>query len=222
MPFVGLPSSPSPGAHDVMPRFPRHRLPLVLALAVVAPAVAQPASVDPEPLDQAVEDLSQLSMSLREIDPGLQQPTDFARVFRVKGGDELYRQQGGLYAVFPESRYSVKAVKKKLQLQPVIPPDTVFYIGRPALLDPEPPPAGPRPKCLVQCRIDARVPPPREDAGRRSGQSASRERWPSLVDRAQPACRAPLPAIVSDETYRTRRLHELLRYAARGRSSSSK
>jgi hypothetical protein len=202
-----------------MPRLARHALTIVLALAALAPAAAQQTSVDLDPVDMTIEDLSALSMSLREIEPGLQQPNGFARVFRVKGGDDLYRQQGGLYAVFPESRYSIN---KEGQLLPMIPPDTVFYIGRPSVLDPELPEAGAAPERLVRHRIDARVAPPREDAGPRRASRLSHVRRAPLEARSTPACPAPLPPIVADEAYRTQRLHDLLRYAARGRSSSSK
>ena len=146
-------------------------------------------------------------------------PNDFASVFRVRGGGELYRRQGDLYAVFPESRYSVN---KEGQILPMIPPDTVFYIGRPALLDPDAPEARPPSERLVRLRIDTRAAPPRRTARLQPTSDRSLQRPPSLDARSGAFRRGPLPAIVSDEAYRTRRLHELMRYAARGRSSSSK
>jgi hypothetical protein len=185
-------------------------------------------SADLVPVDQAIEDVSLLSTSLRKIEPGLGQPNDFARVFRVNGRQDLFmRQQGGLYAVFPESDYGPD---KEGRLQALIPDGTVFYIGRPALLDSEPAPADPAPEGRVQGRIDLR------EKGTDLF-SLQNHRWsprrPSKINPSPfPATVGPpiptaiLPLIVSDEPYREERLRSLLRraadHAARGRSSSSK
>ncbi|MHC4218813.1 MAG: hypothetical protein ACYSU7_10210 [Planctomycetota bacterium] len=210
-----------------MSRIRPGRLAIILTWLAAAPATAQQTSVDLDPVDQAIEDVSVLSTSLRKIEPGLGQPNDFARVFRVNGRQDLYmRQQGGLYAVFPESEYGPD---KEGRLQSLIPDGTVFYIGRPALLDPEPMSADPAPEGLIQGRIDLRV----------KGTelfSLQDHRWgrqhPSKINPSPlppvgpPIPTALLPPIVSDEAYREERLRSLMRraagHAARGRSSSSK
>ncbi|MHC4427359.1 MAG: hypothetical protein ACYS0D_01990, partial [Planctomycetota bacterium] len=61
------------------------RLPFILTVLWVAPAATGQTTVDLEPIDQSIEDVSALSMSLREIAPDLRQPNDFSRVFRVPG-----------------------------------------------------------------------------------------------------------------------------------------
>jgi hypothetical protein len=210
-----------------MSRISPGRLRIVLTVLIAAPAVAQQTSVDLEPIDQAIEDVSALSMSLREIEAGLGQPNDFSRVFRIHGKQDMYmRQQGGLYAVFPESVYQID---KKGQLRAVVPNDTMFYIGRPAMLDAEPPPVVPTPEGLHQGRIDLRVTPNQKGTDLFSTQG---HRWGrndlSKIDLSPFG--GALPAIVADETYRQRRVHGLMRraaaviedHAARGRSSSSK
>jgi hypothetical protein len=195
---------------------------LLIALALLAPGTvaAQQTSVDLEPVDQAIEDVSVLSMSLRQVEPGLGQPNDFSRVYRVRGRpDRFMRVQGGLYAVFPESVYGTN---KEGQLQAVVPNDTVFYIGRPSLLNLEPPRAAPYPGGLIQARIDLRIDPNQESAAP-AASLPGRLETPSS---GQSIPRIALPAIVSDEAYRQRRVRGLMRraadHAARGRSSSSK
>jgi len=191
-----------------MPRIGPGRLPIVLMLLATAPAAAQQTSVDLEPVDQAIEDISVLSTSLRRVEPGLQQPNDFSRVYRLRGSrDRFMRVQGGLYAVFPESVYGAT---KEGQLRALIPHDTMFHIGPPPLLSAEPPSAAPRPEGLVRGRIDLKIGPHREPApptARPSGGFKTRSTGPSSL-------RITLPAIVSDEDYRQRRVRSLLRRAA--------
>ncbi|MHC4970124.1 MAG: hypothetical protein ACYTF4_16135 [Planctomycetota bacterium] len=189
-----------------MPRIGPGRLPIVLTLLATAPAAAQQTSVDLEPVDQAIEDVSVLSTSLRRVEPDLLQPNDFSRVYRVRGRRDLFmRQQGGLYAVFPASVYGST---KEGKLQALIPHDTMFHIG---------PPAAPRPGGPVQGRIDLKIDPHREPAAPTAGLGTR--------STGQASSRITLPAIVSDEAYRQRRVRSLLRraagHAARGRSSSS-
>ena len=79
-------------------------------------------------VDQTVADVSDLSASLRAIDPGLSRPSGFDRVYRVPGNDDLVmRANGGLYAVFPHSRYDFGPAGPVA----VVPDGTVFYIGAP-------------------------------------------------------------------------------------------
>src|SRR6185503_15575203 len=82
--------------------------------------------------DQTVEDVNPLSTSLRQMHSDLRQPTGFQNVYHVPGHDDLLmRVNGGIYAVFPESEYTVN---RKGKTVPVIPAGTVFYIGLPSKL----------------------------------------------------------------------------------------
>ena len=81
------------------------------------------------PVDQRIEDVSPLGLSLREMQPTLREPNNFQELYRFRGDDEnLVRAQGGLYLVFPRSTY---ASDKKGNVYPLVPPNTVFYIGPP-------------------------------------------------------------------------------------------
>ncbi|MHC4416588.1 MAG: hypothetical protein ACYS0G_15050 [Planctomycetota bacterium] len=205
-----------------MSRIGPTRLRFALTLLVAAPAAAQQTTVDLDPVDQTIEDISVLSMSLREVETGLSQHNDFSRVYRVHGRQDLFmRQQGGLYALFPESVYGVN---KDGQILPLVPDGTVFYIGRPALLDTEPPPADPSPQGWIQGRIDSRIDAQHEPVAPAATSPRGIES-PSTRQPVRLRPRATLPAIVSDEDYRMERLHSLMRraagHAARGRSSSS-
>jgi hypothetical protein len=210
-----------------MSRIGPGRLPVILTVLVVAPAAAERTSVDLEPIDQTIEDVSVLSMSLREIEPGLRQPNDFSRVFRIPGKQDMFmRQQGGLYAVFPESVYGVD---KKGKLLAVVPNDTTFYIGRPPMLDAEATPGDPPADGLRQGRIDLRINPNRASTAQAAVPPGRYETSSTGVS-IKPGARITLPAIVGDEEYRQRRVRGLMRraagviedHAARGRSSSSK
>ena len=210
-----------------MSRIGPGRLSIILTVLVAAPAAAAQTTVELEPIDQAIADVSVLSMSLRAIEPGLRQPNDFSRVFRVPGRQDLFmRQQGGLYAVFPVSVYGVD---KEGQLRAVVPNDTVFYIGRPPMLDAEPTPVDRSADGLLRGRIDLRINPHRESTAQ-TAMPPGRFETSAAGLSIKPGARATLPAIVSDEQYRQRRVHGLMRraadviedHAARGRSSSSK
>ena len=185
----------------------------MLAVVVVAPAAAGQTTVDLEPIDQTIEDISVLSMSLREIDPGLRQPNDFSGVFRVPGRQDLFmRQQGGLYAVFPASVYGVD---KEGQLRVVVPNDTMFYIGRPRMLDAEPTLDDRSTDGLRRGRIDLRINPHRESTAQAPMPPGRFETLAAGVS-IKPGARITLPAIVADEKYRQRRVHGLMRRAAIG------
>jgi hypothetical protein len=210
-----------------MSRIDPGRLAIMLTVLAAAPAAAGQTSVDLEPIDQTIADVSVLSMSLREIEPGLRQPNDFSRIFRIPGKQDLFmRQQGGLYAVFPESVYGVD---KKGKLQVVVPYDTTFYIGRPPMLDAEPPADDASADGLRPGRIDLRIDPHRESTAQ-AAMPPGRYETSSTGMSIKPGARITLPAIVADEEYRQRRMRGLMRraagtiedHAARGRSSSSK
>ena len=81
------------------------------------------------PVDQRIEDVSPLGLSLRAMQPTLREPNNFQELYRFRGDDEnLVRAQGGLYLVFQRSIYGSD---KKGNVFPLIPPNTVFYIGPP-------------------------------------------------------------------------------------------
>jgi hypothetical protein len=210
-----------------MSRIGPGRLPIILTVLMAAPAAAGRTAVDLDPIEQSIEDVSVLSMSLREIEPGLRQPNDFARVFRVPGRDGLFmRQQGGLYAVFPESVYKAD---KKGKLRAVVPSDTMFYIGRPTLLDAEPTPDDAPAPGLRLGRIDLRIDQHCESTAQIAVPPGGYEKSSTGLS-LKPGTSLTLPAIVADQEYRQRRVHGLMRraagviedQAARGRSSSSK
>jgi hypothetical protein len=86
---------------------------------------------DLQPVEQQVEDVDPLAHSMRRIERGLQQPFGFEQVYRVPSDDELYmRIDGGLYGVFPRSVY----LNTKEGDMPLIPANTVFWIGTPSFL----------------------------------------------------------------------------------------
>jgi hypothetical protein len=223
-----------------MSRISPGRFPILLTLLAAAPAAAEQVPVDLDPIDQTIEDISVLSTSLREIEPGLQRPNDFSGVYRVRGGqDRFMRVQGGLYAVFPESVYEAT---REGRMKAIVPNDTMFYIGPPPLLDPESLPTAP-PAGLVRGRIELRTDRHRAPAATPPGRLETRPR-------GQRVSRVTLPDIMSSELYRQRRVRSLMRrasvactircvlctqtaascgrrcvppiHAARGRSSSSK
>ena len=101
--------------------------PLLLAVT----AAAQP-TLPLEAVEQRIEDISVLDVSLREVETGLRQPNNFAELYRSPVDDSLARIQGGLYAVFPRSAYGAKKNKQKRTVVfPVVPAGTIFYIGPP-------------------------------------------------------------------------------------------
>ena len=101
---------------------------LATLATLVSGAAAQTAS-PLVPVDQRIEDVSPLGLSLREMQPTLREPNNFQELYRFRGDDEnLVRVQGGLYLVFQRSIYGSD---KKGNVFPLIPPNTVFYIGPP-------------------------------------------------------------------------------------------
>jgi len=96
------------------------------------PHGSSPYSVrDLEPVEQTFEDVSPLATGFRRIELGLRSPTGFEQVYRVPGDDDHYmRIDGGLYAVFPRSVYA----NTRAGEVPLIPANTVFWIGQPDFL----------------------------------------------------------------------------------------
>ncbi len=105
------------------------RLTTLLAVCFAA-TIARPTAADVTDMlliDQGVADYNPLTTSLRVIEPGLYQSSDFSQV--VRHGDAYMRSQGGLHAVFTQSTYSKS--KQSKGITPTVPPGTVFYIGQP-------------------------------------------------------------------------------------------
>ena len=107
---------------------PSRSLALATLLLLAAAAAAQELDVRAlTPVDPTVEDTGPLSVSLRELQVDLRGPVGFEHIYRVPGHeDELYmRVDGGLLAIFPQSIYS----DTRWGPVPIIPNNTVFYIG---------------------------------------------------------------------------------------------
>ena len=100
------------------------KLALIIALICAAPVIGQDNPL--KPVEQSVEDVSQLSTSFRYIEPGLLQPSGFDQVYRYSGRTDFFvRIDGATHAVFPRSTY----VPSRQGDIATIPPGTVFYIG---------------------------------------------------------------------------------------------
>lgn len=188
-----------------------HLLAMITLATLASTATAQ--TVSPlVPVDQRIEDVSPLGLSLREMQPTLREPNNFQELYRFRGDDEnLVRAQGGLYLVFPRSIYEVD---KKGNVFPLIPPNTVFYIG---------PPPGWRVSSAMQAvarnevadaariddRLDLRIPP---------GLVVETPTGEPIRHQAGAAATQPpaLPAnrIMLDPEYRAKRLRALMRAAA--------
>jgi hypothetical protein len=95
---------------------------------VVSPAQSNAPPQAPRRVDQTVADINPLSASLRVMQPDQRQATGFFDVMEVPGRpDLLMRANGEVYAVFPRSEYVVVTGG----IMPVIPANTIFYIGKP-------------------------------------------------------------------------------------------
>ncbi|MHC5024064.1 MAG: hypothetical protein ACYTGG_09140 [Planctomycetota bacterium] len=174
----------------------------LIVVAASSAALAQEA-VDPQhPLDQTVDDRGGLARSLREIEPGLRVPSGFEQVYRVPGRDDLLmRVNGGLYAVFPVSKYEMS----RRGVVALIPDDTVFHIGAPGTA---------RLRSVAADQSPAPAPPGASSAPAGIARTAP---WNGRLQR--PVHRAPGLAtrtrtVANDETYRVRRVRQLLRQAA--------
>ncbi len=194
--------------------------PLVLTLVAAAPAVSQTEVL--EPVEQMIDDISELGFSLRQVERDLRQPSDFGKVYRLPGrDDEFMRIQGAVFAVFPRSVYAYN--KKSKKIWPVIAFGTEFYIGPPpdvveAMAVPSPTDHPDR----IRHRIELRVEPDlatldRADVRIRPGEP----REHALVTTTPALYRRPVEAssvdlrLVDDPGYRTTRLNELLARAAK-------
>ena len=181
-----------------------------------------------EPIDPGIEDRGPLSESLRIIQPGLEQPHQFEKIYRIIGpeGEMLMRGSGGLYAVFPRSEY---VLTRKGPLAKV-PPGTVFYIGAlPSQYQPKRP-LGPLPENLLTARrLDGRDGVPIDTQIDMETPGLPHERRP-LGRRSVRAILPPAPGaddspattgtIATDEAYRARRVRELLAMAAAAERAS--
>jgi hypothetical protein len=140
------------------------------ATTLLAGAVSAqvPTGTTPKPrfqgVEQLVEDVSPLAVSLRSFQTDLRQPSGFESVYRAPddgtGRERLMRIDGALAATFPQSVYAPLYVRERFMVflqrdrkigdVPTVPAGTVFHIGLP-----EPPPAErpaqprPRPELLV-------------------------------------------------------------------------
>lgn len=190
---------------------------LITTLMLPAAVIAQP--VELEPVDQRIEDVSPLGLSLRQMQPTLREPNNFEELYHLRGDDEnLVRAQGGLYVVFQRSIYGSD---KDGNVFPVYSPNTVFYIGPPpgwtvstavqAVARREVADAG-----RIDTRLDLRLTP------RRMVDAANDDPAVQRISAAEtPPVESPANRIVLDSEYRAERLRALMRQAARGPSSSS-
>jgi len=114
----------------------RHALPVrLIALAVVcsisSQVTAQQSSLTP--VEQAVADISPLSVSLRQLEPDFSAPQQFDRVYTSPDFPGMYlRINGALTAVFPQSEYIIT----NDGISPILPRNTEFFIGLPPRLTP--------------------------------------------------------------------------------------
>ncbi len=169
------------------------------------------------PVDQRIEDVSPLGLSLRQMQPTLREPNNFQELYRFRGDDEnLVRAQGALYVVFQRSTYGFD---KKGNVYPLFSPNTVFYIG--------PPPgwmlssalgAVARNEIAGAARIDERL-----DLRITPGLVVDTADGEPVQHRANGSDMQPIAGpgnrIVLDAQYRIDRLRSLMRDAAEARSN---
>lgn len=204
---------------------PTRRTIAALAWLAVAPASGQTAGLDV--VDERVADVSPLAVSLRTSRPSLRQPADFGRVYRFQDeSNRLARAQGALYAVFERSVY---AADKDGNVFPVVPPGTVYYIGRPSGFAASTPlPAAADRHGAVAGRIDGRIESWIGPAGT-VGMEVRSAAFPRQPRTEPPRHRSttgdapwtvrPATGIVLDPEYRARRLKSLMQDAATARRS---
>ena len=219
-----------------------------LGLAVVACAQAQAQHEQQYglqvhqlvPVEQRVGDVGgPLSMSMRQLQPGLEVPNDFGSVYRVPGRpDLLMRIQGGLTAVFPESNYQ----STRGGTMAVIPDNTTFYIGLPhasSLAHFALPPGTSAdeldPREALELAQTPRhyvteiEPPPGSRVGEINIPAQTSAAAPSETRRitqdTQVSSRYDAndgPSIVIDESYRAQRVRELMQRATEARAAASR
>jgi hypothetical protein len=212
----------------MMSHLPSGSLALATMLFLAGAVVAEELDVRAlKPVDPAVEDTGPLSVSLRDLQVDLRGPVGFEHIYRVPGHeDELYmRMDGGLLAVFPQSIYT----DTRWGPVPIIPNNTVFYIGVDSMESLLARDWSPRElwKDPLGLRIDGRIdlaagePDEAEAQAERGLPAAPRPPLaPSTGREPDPdggPPRADLEAaatIVTDPSYRAQRLRELMRRAA--------
>lgn len=199
----------------------------ILVLCLSTPVLGQ--TGDLKPLDQTVEDTSPLSISLRQIERGLREPTAFDQVYRVPDRDDLLmRIEGGIYAIFPQSVYT----HGKNGTLPLIPAGTVFYIGYPDLerlgrVDASTRQVEGRVGDDPYGRLNLRVDPRRamQTGVRRTMLGTSTVPFTGLgrqrPERVPQTVRQSVaPTIVTDADYRADRIRELMQSAAKAVATS--
>lgn len=83
-------------------------------------------------VEQTIADVGPLATSLRQVPPDFRTPADFRDVYQIPPGSNspyagwFARQNGGITAVFPRSRYDLE----ENGLRAVIPADTRFILGK--------------------------------------------------------------------------------------------
>lgn len=167
----------------------------VLALLLACGASAQP-------VEQGVADVDPAATSMRYVDPGLRQESDFELVHRLPGDEARFaRRAGAVTAVFPRSEYY--AMRKGVLT--AIPGGTVFYIGALPELDGAPSTtATSRPVTPTATeRIDLRTAPALMGVRAGATIATGEGRGPSITMRETPV------RTMSDETYRRERLRRI-------------
>jgi hypothetical protein len=184
-----------------------------LLLAVTAAAQTLPL----EAVEQRVTDISELDLSLRQVQTGLLQPNNFKELYRSPVDDRFARIQGGLYAVFPRSVYAAKKDKqKRIVVYPVVPAGTIFYIGPPpgwtlsTALDEVASRQEPNP-ARIEGRLDLRITPGLMGAALTAGPQAQQQEHRYSGNNTQPAT---VPRMVLDPEYRAQRVRSLMDDAA--------
>ena len=212
--------------------FPAAALAVVLAPLFLASA-ASGTPQDFERVEAGVADVDPLTAGLRQLQLDLRMPAGFEHVYRVPGREDLFmRVNGGLYAIFPRSRYD----QGRFGPVPQVPDNTIFHIGRPdadalARLLPEPltgtgghprptPAAalvtrqpGLRQVDAVDLLVDNRLDLTGTAPGHESAVPAAPSAVPARAARERPAVHGGVRFLASP-AYRARRVRELLRRAA--------
>jgi hypothetical protein len=142
-----------------------------LLAALAAPAAGQTVEAQGfRPVDQRVEDVDPLAVSLRQEQTGLRTTGERNNVFRRVdpfGGDDapvdprrLYYISEGVVAEFDRSDYAALSLRDRRVIVQLIPPNTVFHVGLPRT--PQPITgfdARPPSPLLVSGRLDGQVNP---------------------------------------------------------------
>ena len=207
-------------------------------LLPVAAASAQERVLDElVPADAFVEDSSDLSTSLRQVQYGIQIPYGFEQLMREDSpGGRYVRRAAGLWAVFPRSEY----IASGTGYVPTWPAGTYFHIGPPRRVesDTDVPVVGPGPRIVPDGGAAPILPEPAEGepivAEPSDGRTTSRPRaseQPVVVEaRPLPPQRIELLKVpfVVDAGYRRARIRAIVEQArgatpqaARGPSPSS-